>query len=89
MSWARGIGADGREIGYAIEATCDFPGCTAKIDRGLSYLCGGPTWQSGEGCGRYFCPTHLGYAWNGDDSVRSIQACPECKKFYDEQGVRP
>lgn len=57
---------DGREAGYAVEATCDFPECSAEIDRGLSYLCG--AWPYGNvpkgeekffGCQDYFCSRHL------------------------------
>lgn len=49
----------GRPIGYSIEAVCDFPGCEAEIDRGLSYCCGGMHGGGDDGCGRYFCPEHL------------------------------
>jgi hypothetical protein len=42
MGWANcGEDSRGRPIGYAWEATCDRPGCNAKIDRGLAYACGG------------------------------------------------
>jgi hypothetical protein len=40
MGWARYRNHEGRECGYAVAATCDHPGCTARIDRGLGYLCG-------------------------------------------------
>jgi len=54
---------DGREAGYGVEATCDFPGCDEKIDRGLSYLCGespnGFRDPEEPGCGNYFCPAHI------------------------------
>ena len=58
MSWAFGI-ENGREVGYAVEATCDAPGCDAKINRGISYRCG-ETRQlhGGHGCGGFFCSTH-------------------------------
>lgn len=49
----------GREVGYAIAAVCDYPGCREVIDRGLGFLCGDI--HNGEtGCGRYFCFDHRG-----------------------------
>ncbi len=57
MGWGYGE-VDGREVGYNVMATCDFPGCKAKIDRGLGYCCG--TMHGGDnGCGNYFCAAHL------------------------------
>lgn len=58
MGWAFGENAEGREIGYGVVATCDFPGCTEEIDRGLAYLCGDPPYADEWGCGKYFCPKH-------------------------------
>jgi len=53
---------DGREAGYGVEATCDKDGCSAKIDRGLGYLCGEQPdgWRNEEdwGCGNYYCGPH-------------------------------
>ena len=34
MSWAVGH-VRGRDVGYAVPASCDHPGCTEIIDRGL------------------------------------------------------
>lgn len=59
MSWS--IGYDGewhRDIGYGVPCVCDHPDCTAKIDRGLSYVCGGEPYGGDEGCGLYFCDKH-------------------------------
>lgn len=64
MGWARGVNMYGRDIGYAVEATCDEPGCEACIDRGLGYCCGDLARVYGDdvpGCGRYFCGDHLYY----------------------------
>jgi hypothetical protein len=80
MGWARYRNHEGRECGYAVAATCDYPGCTAEIDRGLGYLCGTTDAidGSGPGCGRYFCEKHRGY-------VRKLKAggyaelCVTCK----------
>ena len=60
MSWA--IGHDDswhRDIGYGVPALCDYPDCGAKIDRGLSHVCGGEPYGGDEGCGLYFCGHHL------------------------------
>lgn len=60
MSWANcGVDQEGRPIGYSVDAGCDHPGCKAKIDRGLSYVCGGMHGGGAEGGGKYFCPEHL------------------------------
>lgn len=55
----------GRWAGYGVPAECDFPGCAAKIDRGLAYKCEEHLWYDGdgddhldEGCGLYFCSEH-------------------------------
>jgi hypothetical protein len=61
MGWAY-CGQDdlGRDIGYGVRATCDYPGCTEEIDRGLGYCCGSMHFRmNGDGCGRYFCDKHL------------------------------
>ncbi len=60
MSWAIGWDPEwGRDIGYGVPAWCDYPGCPAKIDRGLSYVCGGQPFGGERGCGLYFCDRHL------------------------------
>lgn len=59
MSWA--VGYDWtwqRDIGYGVPAFCDHPGCTAKIDRGLAFVCCGQEPYGGDGCGLYFCDQH-------------------------------
>lgn len=91
MGWAYGKNLEGRDIGYGVEATCDHPGCEAKIDRGLSYLCGGPKWESGEGCGKYFCDDHLGYHFRANDDDEdgeemSCQLCEECGEEWEDGG---
>lgn len=59
MGWGYGE-VDGREVGYNVVATCDFPSCTVEIDRGLAWCCG--TMHGGEnGCGNYYCSAHLFY----------------------------
>lgn len=60
MGWADcGKDSRGRRIGYAISARCDEPGCHARIDRGLSYACGGEHGETSFSCGGYFCGKHL------------------------------
>lgn len=59
MGWAYGTNSDGREIGYGVPATCDQPGCEAKIHRGLAYSCGNEHGGGEHGCGEYFCYNHL------------------------------
>jgi hypothetical protein len=75
VSWAIGEGSDGRDIGYGVPATCDFPKCGAAIDRGLSYVCGGEPHGGDHGCGRFFCGKHLtiGRFWK--------PLCSRCRNY--------
>lgn len=57
MGWSIGE-FNGRDIGYGVPATCDYPGCGAEIDRGLSYVCGGEPYGGEHGCGLFFCGKH-------------------------------
>lgn len=60
MGWSNcGEDSRGRPIGYAHIATCDHPGCGAKIDRGLSYACGGMHGEEGAACEGYYCSQHM------------------------------
>ena len=60
MGWANcGNDSDGRPIGYAHSATCDEPGCTAKIHRGIAYACGNMHGELDWACEKYFCASHL------------------------------
>lgn len=61
MGWSIGFDFSWRrDIGYGVPATCDHPGCSAKIDRGLAYVCANQEPYGGdEGCGLYFCHEHL------------------------------
>lgn len=59
MGWAYGTTADGREVGYGVEAVCEQDGCDAQIDRGLAYACGGWHDPTEYGCGHHFCAMHL------------------------------
>jgi hypothetical protein len=60
MGWQVGFDSRwGRDIGYGVPATCDFPGCGEAIDRGLGYVCGGEPYGGEDGCGLFFCGEHL------------------------------
>ena len=61
MGWSIGYDENWqRDIGYGVPATCDHPGCNAKIDRGLAHVCANQEPYGGEdGCGLYFCHAHL------------------------------
>jgi hypothetical protein len=61
MGWSLGYDSNwNRDIGYGVPCKCDFPDCEVKIDRGLSYVCGGEPYGGDRGCGLYFCGEHLG-----------------------------
>lgn len=84
MGWATGE-LKGRRVGYAIRATCDWPKCNEKIDRGLAYRCGGADFEDDAGCGAYFCGAHR----QGDrrlvcvsntSGYRYVSVCNDCAK---------
>lgn len=85
MGYGRYDNHAGRPCGYAVEATCDHPGCEAVIDRGLGYLCG--TTETihggGPGCGGYFCETHLRWSRKMNDG-RYASLCDACKDSPDD-----
>ncbi len=84
MGWARcGHDSRGRPIGYAHSARCDHPGCKAKIDRGLSYACGGMHGTS-DGCEDYFCGDHMTHAYD-PCAGESKQFCLGCAGELDRQ----
>lgn len=74
MGWSIGD-FNGRDIGYGVPATCDYPNCGAEIDRGLSYVCGGQPYGGEHGCGLFFCQDHLGYS---DNDAVTGQLCERC-----------
>lgn len=70
MGWS--IGYDTRwqrDIGYGVPATCDYPGCGEKIDRGLAHVCGSEPFGGEHGCGLFFCADH---------QVGMRQRCDRC-----------
>jgi hypothetical protein len=78
MSWAVGYDTTwDRWIGYGVPAQCDYPGCEARIDRGLGYVCGAEPYGGEDGCGLYFCGEHGG-------------GSPDCDHaFKDDPWYRP
>lgn len=75
MGWADcGTDSFGRPIGYAFQATCDYPGCGNKIDRGLSYACGNMHGNTNWGCEGYFCSEHMLFV----DKEHDSQLCEFC-----------
>lgn len=85
MSWSDcGTDSQGRPIGYVHPATCDHPGCDAKIDRGLSYACGGMHGEDEVSCEKYFCEAHLAYTVDTDDHM--LHVCAECAAMLKAEG---
>ncbi len=89
MGWAHcGKDSAGRPIGYAYRATCDEPGCHARIDRGLAYACGGMHGTGEHYCEGYYCEEHLYFADVPDadrkrgDPVTSL-LCRRCTQAYE------
>ena len=82
MGWGYGIDRNGREVGYRINAVCDWPGCTRTIDRGLGYACGGEHNEGEVGCAGYYCGQHR----NGSRLLRCVSGdrwvsvCNDCAK---------
>jgi hypothetical protein len=80
MGWSIGFDSNWqRDIGYGVPAYCDHPKCNARIDRGLSYVCGGEPYGGEVGCGLYFCYEHL-QGWRGEHRVCS--RCAVYKRPY-------
>lgn len=97
MGWGDcGTDSNGRPIGYVFPATCDHPGCTAEIDRGLSYACGDMHGDDEISCERYFCSEHRRHYIEDSETGRDVSVCEDCARaaietgeFYDdpEDGV--
>jgi hypothetical protein len=78
----------GRDCGYGIPAECDHPKCHARIDRGLSYLCGYEPGDEQYGCGLYFCEAHLTYR-QPRDLDEPISLCPRCYAYRPPYTPKP
>jgi hypothetical protein len=79
MGWAIGF-VGGRDVGYGVPCTCEYPACKKKIDRGLAYVCGDFPGSDEFGCSGYFCYKHLSYY--KDDQGKGHQACDRCCHNY-------
>ena len=85
MGWANcGDDSQGRPIGYAHPATCDHPGCTAAIHRGLAYACGGVHGDEEHSCEKYFCEAHRTVVEFRDGEVTSL--CFACADAMEQAG---
>jgi hypothetical protein len=94
MGWSIGIDPNwDRDIGYGVPAFCDHPGCGNKIDRGLSYVCGGEAYGGQKGCGLFFCEEHIGfYNKRLDGKIELVGLCYRCghyKKAYNPKPDHP
>lgn len=73
MSWEIGYDSKwNRDIGYGVPATCDYPGCSAEITRGLAHVCGGEPYGGEDGCGLFFCGEHLSHRLLCDQCAAGI-----------------
>ena len=60
MGWAFGENNNGRQIGYGVEGTCDWPDCEEEIDLGVGNCCGGLDGTSNAGMdGESYCGDFL------------------------------
>jgi hypothetical protein len=89
MGWEIGYEPErDRDISYGVPAECDHPACQAKIDRGLSYVCGSEPYGGEHGCGLFFCEKHLLMAaivvGLAPASGEWVQLCERC-----ETGAEP
>lgn len=81
MGWSIGFDPNWkRDVGYGVPAFCDHPGCSAEIDRGLSYVCGGQPYGGERGCGLFFCGDHMG---------AGSQLCPRCHNHREPYPPEP
>jgi hypothetical protein len=67
--------------GYGVPCVCEFPTCKKRIDRGISYACGGEPFSE-LGCDRYFCEKHRQYTYfdpEQDDGICKHEDDCECE----------
>lgn len=76
----------GDMMGYCYLGVCAADECTAEIDHGLSYVCGGMHEGDGIGCGRYFCEKHLTCIENGIGYPHPelTQVCLSCEEEWEQ-----
>lgn len=79
MGWSLGYDENWkRDIGYSVPSVCDHPDCNERIDRGLSYVCGGDPYGGESGCGLFFCSMH-----------RIGQLCERCGEEPPQEPFEP
>lgn len=78
-----GTDSRGRDVGYGIPATCDHPGCDARIDRGMAHACGGGHGSGEWDCDQYFCSDHLVYNTTPPPHRTFMVVCPACSARMD------
>jgi hypothetical protein len=85
MGYGKYTLASGKVAGYMVEATCEHPGCTEEVDRGMAHACGGePGEQGGWSCEGYFCAKHLFCVGVMPDTAaavelrESVSLCAQC-----------
>ena len=87
MGWADcGTDSKGRPIGYGHQGTCDEPGCSERIDRGLGRACGGMHGEAGYGCEKYFCQAHRRHVVKDPEDDRYLNVCAGCHALALEDG---
>lgn len=87
MSWTIGYDeALDRDVGHLVTAYCDQPGCSAVINRGLAFTCGGEFMGGDHGCGLHFCPEHLTY---GEGDHRLCERCNAGDRRFEIKGDHP
>lgn len=94
MSWAIGDSTKhNRIIGYGVPCICEHPNCNKKIDRGLSYICGGDIDGGEHGCGLFFCAEHLLHApaphEAANDDADYYQLCNRCANYKTPYTIKP
>ncbi|HIO30751.1 MAG TPA: hypothetical protein EYN44_19435 [Marinobacter salarius] len=88
MGWGDcGTDSQGRPIGYVHPATCDHPGCSEQIDRGLSYVCGDMHGEDEVSCEKYFCSAHRSKTVHHEASRGELlSVCDQCAAELIESG---
>lgn len=88
MGWANcGDDSQGRPIGYAVDAICDYPDCSREIHRGLAHACGNMHGETEYSCEGYFCYKHLQFPpMELDKNVHPWEQtfCPDCIELLEE-----
>lgn len=86
MGWGNcGEDSQGRPIGYLFPATCDHPGCTKHIHRGIAYICGREMHGDDEfSCEKYFCEEHTRMV-RVDENDEWRQVCHSCAEVFEAE----